>query len=140
MKIYISGPMTGHADFNYPAFEAAAQTGRTVVYEVDYGYDIAIGEFFIPANARLTAAARSDVPRLVAEVRALRAEVERWKRRLLRTEALRVAEHASIHHWAEEIADRCGDDWDHDGGCCTGDASGCALCRILHATRPEEER
>lgn len=28
MKVYIAGPMTGHKDFNYPAFNAAASRWR----------------------------------------------------------------------------------------------------------------
>jgi hypothetical protein len=32
--VYISGPMTGHADFNYPAFHAAAEKWRAAGWEV----------------------------------------------------------------------------------------------------------
>jgi len=33
-RVYISGPMTGIADFNYPAFNAAAAKLRGLGYEV----------------------------------------------------------------------------------------------------------
>ncbi len=33
-RIYVSGPMTGHADFNFPAFHAAAARLREAGYEV----------------------------------------------------------------------------------------------------------
>lgn len=34
MKVYISGPMTGLADFNFPAFDAAALALRSQGYRV----------------------------------------------------------------------------------------------------------
>lgn len=34
MRLYISGPMTGYPDFNYPAFEAAAARLREAGFEV----------------------------------------------------------------------------------------------------------
>jgi hypothetical protein len=34
-RIYIAGPMTGHADFNYPAFNCAAAKLRAIGYEVE---------------------------------------------------------------------------------------------------------
>lgn len=33
MRVYVSGPMTGHADFNYPAFEGAAKRLTAHGYE-----------------------------------------------------------------------------------------------------------
>lgn len=33
-RLYISGPMSGHPDFNYPAFEDAAQRLRAAGYDV----------------------------------------------------------------------------------------------------------
>ena len=34
MKVYVSGPMTGYPEFNYPAFEDACKRLRAVGYEV----------------------------------------------------------------------------------------------------------
>lgn len=34
-RIYISGPMTGHEDFNFPAFNEAADLLRVAGYEVE---------------------------------------------------------------------------------------------------------
>ena len=34
MKLYVSGPMTGYPEFNYPAFEDAAQRLRRAGYDV----------------------------------------------------------------------------------------------------------
>lgn len=34
MKVYIAGPMTGLKDFNYPAFNAAAQRWRDAGFQV----------------------------------------------------------------------------------------------------------
>ena len=34
-RIYIAGPMTGHVDFNYPAFNAAAAKLRAIGYTVE---------------------------------------------------------------------------------------------------------
>ena len=34
MRLYVSGPMTGLPDFNYPAFEVARQTLADVGYDV----------------------------------------------------------------------------------------------------------
>lgn len=34
-RIYIAGPMTGHADFNHPAFNAAAAKLRAIGYTVE---------------------------------------------------------------------------------------------------------
>jgi hypothetical protein len=34
MRLYVSGPMTGYEQFNYPAFESAAKQLRDVGYEV----------------------------------------------------------------------------------------------------------
>lgn len=34
MRVYLAGPMTGYAEFNYPAFEAAASWLRAEGYEV----------------------------------------------------------------------------------------------------------
>jgi hypothetical protein len=34
MKVYVSGPMTGIADFNFPAFEEACVSLRALGYEV----------------------------------------------------------------------------------------------------------
>ena len=33
-KIYIAGPMRGYENFNFPAFDAAAQLYRAIGYEV----------------------------------------------------------------------------------------------------------
>lgn len=35
MKLYISGPMTGYPDFNFPAFNAAAKSLSLAGYEVE---------------------------------------------------------------------------------------------------------
>lgn len=47
MKVYISGPMTGLPDFNYPAFNAAAarlrHLGYDVVNPVDIGRELGDG-------------------------------------------------------------------------------------------------
>ena len=45
---------------------------------------------------------------------------------------------AAIHGWAEQIADRYGDQWDHHGGCQGDGEDGCPLCRILAATGGSE--
>ena len=34
-RIYVAGPMTGHEDFNYPAFNAAAAQFRALGYVVE---------------------------------------------------------------------------------------------------------
>ncbi len=40
--------------------------------------------------------------------------------------------------WAEQIADRYGDQWDHHRGCQGDGEDGCPLCRILAATGGSE--
>ena len=40
MKVYVSGPMTGYAEFNYPAFEDACQRLRAAGYEVVSPHEI----------------------------------------------------------------------------------------------------
>lgn len=40
MKVYISGPMTGIPEFNYPAFEDAAQRLRALGYDVVSPHEI----------------------------------------------------------------------------------------------------
>ncbi len=48
-RIYVSGPMTGHADFNFPAFHAAAARLREAGYE--------------PINPAENFGGRTDLPR-----------------------------------------------------------------------------
>jgi len=45
MKLYISGPMTGYAELNYPAFTQAAQLLR------DAGYDVVSPHELNPQDA-----------------------------------------------------------------------------------------
>lgn len=42
MKIYISGPMTGMADFNYPAFEDACIKLRALGYDVVSPHEVPV--------------------------------------------------------------------------------------------------
>ena len=44
MKLYISGPMTGHKDMNRPAFRYTAKVLRELGYEVISPADITLGE------------------------------------------------------------------------------------------------
>lgn len=39
-RLYVSGPMTGHPEFNYPAFEKATQRLRDAGYEVVSPHEI----------------------------------------------------------------------------------------------------
>lgn len=43
-RVYVAGPMTGIADFNYPAFNAVADQQRTHGYEVENPADHGIVE------------------------------------------------------------------------------------------------
>ena len=49
MKVYISGPMTGLPEFNYPKFDTTAEMLRSKGYDVrnpaDYGRSIGIENF-----------------------------------------------------------------------------------------------
>lgn len=40
MKLYVSGPMTGYIDHNFPAFNAAAEKVRSLGYEAVNPVDI----------------------------------------------------------------------------------------------------
>lgn len=59
MRIYIAGPMTGHPDFNHPAFNKAADKLRALGYEVENPADCPLpvgtswGEYMRYGIARL---------------------------------------------------------------------------------------
>lgn len=42
MRLYVSGPMSGYEDFNYPAFHEAADRLRDVGYTVDNPAEIGV--------------------------------------------------------------------------------------------------
>ena len=44
MKLYISGPMTGHKDNNYPTFNQASKELRAIGYQVINPAEIDLGE------------------------------------------------------------------------------------------------
>lgn len=44
MKLYISGPMTGYPELNYPAFASAAEALRLAHYEVVSPHELAPAE------------------------------------------------------------------------------------------------
>lgn len=43
MRIYIAGPMTGYAEFNYPAFNATASVLRNAGHEVENPAEVEFG-------------------------------------------------------------------------------------------------
>lgn len=61
MRIYIAGPMTGHADMNFPTFHAAAVQLRAIGHEVVNPAEINAEE---TANS-WAACMRSDIAELV---------------------------------------------------------------------------
>lgn len=56
MRIYLSGPMTGHRDFNFPAFVAEARRLRALGYEVTNP-----AEIDFPADAQWHECMRADI-------------------------------------------------------------------------------
>lgn len=60
MKIYISGPMSGVEDLNFPAFHAAAERLRAVGYEV-----ISPAEITVDQDASWEQCLRADIKQLV---------------------------------------------------------------------------
>lgn len=69
MKVYLAGPMSGHADNNFPAFADAAAALRSAGHDVVSPHEINLAQGFnpqhIPTEAQYKALLRADVRALI---------------------------------------------------------------------------
>ena len=82
MKVYIAGPMTGIANWNFPAFDAAAQflrgCGYTVINPADLDRENGFSEFTSYASAEFLRAAMSRDLAAICECEGV-AVLDGWK-------------------------------------------------------------